>query len=185
QFPYFSAKFNAVAPESTYDCSPPFLTALAEPGAVQIWSGLIARTAPDWSLLIRPPANLPGGAGYALYEGIVEADNWFGPLFTNVRLTRTNQPVRFKADYPLVQAQPLPRALYSEEMLGAMEIVPGLAGLSEREWDDYFTAVVAPNADPNRPHGRYAVAARKRRPASCPFAVKSLSTSSEGFAGRA
>jgi hypothetical protein len=52
---------------------------------VQIWSGLIARTAPGWSLLIRPPANLPRLPGLDAYEGLVETDRWFGPLFTNHR----------------------------------------------------------------------------------------------------
>ena len=90
QFPDFSACFDAAAPGSLAGCSPPFLTAIPEPGTLQIWTGLIARTAPDWSLLIRAPANLPAPGGYALYEGIVETDHWFGPLFTNLPFTRTN-----------------------------------------------------------------------------------------------
>ena len=53
----------------------------------------MARTAPDWSLLIRAPANLASPGGYSLYEGIVETDRWFGPLFTNLRLTQTHKPV--------------------------------------------------------------------------------------------
>jgi hypothetical protein len=68
QFPDFSARFDAAAPGALAGCSPPFLTALPEPGTLQIWTGLIARTAPDWSLLIRAPANLPSPGGYALYE---------------------------------------------------------------------------------------------------------------------
>ena len=60
---------------------------------VQIWSGLVARTAPGWSLLVRGPANLPRNLAYEVYEGIVETDRWFGPLFTNIRFTRTNVPV--------------------------------------------------------------------------------------------
>src|SRR5207244_11955854 len=68
------------------------LAAFKEPGVVQIWSGLIARTAPEWSLLVRQPANLARSQGYENYEGIIETDRWFGPLFTNVRLTRTNIP---------------------------------------------------------------------------------------------
>ena len=59
QFPDFAARFDATAPKSVAGCSPPFLTALPESGTLQIWTGLIARTAMDWSLLIRAPANLP------------------------------------------------------------------------------------------------------------------------------
>jgi hypothetical protein len=31
--------------------------------------------------------------------------------------------------------------------------------------------VVAPNDDPDRPYGAYAVAARKRRKSACPYAA--------------
>jgi uncharacterized protein DUF6065 len=130
---------------------------------VQIWSGMIARTAPDWSLLIRPLANLPAGGGYALFEGIVESDRWFGPLFTNLRLTRTDRPVRFQADYPLAQVQPLPRWLYQDATLQATRFIGELVALAPADWEDYCATVVRPNHDPNRQVGRYAIAARRRR----------------------
>jgi hypothetical protein len=85
QFPDFADRFDYAAPASLAGCSPPFLSALPEPGTLQIWTGLMARTATDWSLLIRAPANLPCPGGFSLYEGIVETDRWFGPLFTNLR----------------------------------------------------------------------------------------------------
>jgi hypothetical protein len=66
QFPHHAARFDAAAPRELRGCSPPFLTALPEPGAVQIWTGLMARSATDWSLLVRAPANLPLPGGYAL-----------------------------------------------------------------------------------------------------------------------
>ncbi len=71
----------------------------------------MARTAPGWSLLVRPPANLPRSLGYECFEGIVETDRWFGPLFVNLRLTRTNVPIEFDADFPLLQVQPVHRSL--------------------------------------------------------------------------
>ncbi len=86
QFPDFSRRFDEAAPEAAKGCSPPFLTALPEAGVVQLWSGMIARTAPGWSLLVRSLANVPHNAGFALSEGIIESDRWFGPLFTNLRL---------------------------------------------------------------------------------------------------
>jgi hypothetical protein len=170
QFPGLCRRFDDVAPEAIKGCSPPFLTALPEPGAVQIWSGLIARSAPDWSLLVRPPANLPHGGGYAQYEGIIETDRWFGPLFTNLRLTRTHQPVRFQADFPLAQVQPLPRAAYAEETLNAMAVVGGPDGLSDADWNGYYETVVRPNLQADRQIGEYAIAARRRRKGECPFA---------------
>jgi len=172
QFPGFASTFNAVAPDELQGCSPPFLTALPEPGHVQVWSGLMARTAPGWSLLIRPLANIPTRGGFALYEGIVETDRWFGPLFTNLRLTRTDQPVHFDANFPLAMVQPLPRFLYSEETVAAMNIVDEPAQLTPADWDDYVRTIVLPNQDRDRPFGAYAVAGRKRRKGGgCPFAA--------------
>ena len=49
QFPDFSETFDGRAPAKLQGCAPPFLTSLPEPGTLQIWTGLMARTAPDWS----------------------------------------------------------------------------------------------------------------------------------------
>jgi len=160
QFPGLRARFDAAAPEALAGTAPPFLTALPEPGTVQIWTGLFARTAPGWSLLIRPPANLFLAAGYGAYEGIVETDRWFGPLFTNLRLTRTGSAVRLHADRPLLQAQPLPRAAYDEATLAAMALTDAFA---PGDWADYARQIACPSADPGRGFGAYAVEARKRR----------------------
>ena len=86
QFPGQSARFDSAAPSELHGCSPPFLTALADPGVVQIWTGLFVRSAPEWSLLVRAPANIPSPGGYSIFEGILESDRRFGPLFTNIRL---------------------------------------------------------------------------------------------------
>src|ERR1700733_4807627 len=168
QFPNLSARFDTAAPASLAGCSPPFLTALPEPGTLQIWTGLMARTAADWSLLIRAPANLPSPGGYSMYEGIIEADRWFGPLFTNLRFTRTHVPVRIRADFPLAQVQPLPRAAYADATLGAFANIADLTGLIESDWADYENTIVVPNNDPTRSFGAYAVSARKRSIVGCP-----------------
>ena len=170
QFPNFQERFDGVAPDAVKGCSPPFLTALPEPGTVQLWTGLIARTAAEWSLLVRAPANLPAAGGYVLYEGIVETDRWFGPLFTNLRLTRTDVPVRFRADMPLLQVQPLPRAVYADATLDDVDMVGELDGFAAADWADYHRTIVRPNEQADRGPGQYAVAARKRRKGGCPFA---------------
>jgi hypothetical protein len=162
QFPHFADHFDRTAPAELQGFSPPFLAAFKEPGVVQIWSGLIARTAPDWSLLVRAPANLARSQGYDHYEGIVETDRWFGPLFTNIRLTRTNAPVEFEAEFPFLQVQPVHRSVYGPA-LDRFEVVPGLDRFGSREWDDFRTTVVVPNVDPHRQRGQYAVAARRQR----------------------
>ena len=171
QFPHLASRFDSLAPPEMQGCAPPFLTALAEPGLVQVWTGLIARTAPDWSLLVRAPANLPGPGGFAVYEGIVETDRWFGPLFTNLRLTRTDTPISLRVDIPLLQVQALPRAVYAEETQGAVPDPTELAGFTAADWADYNTSVVAPNMMADRPVGLYAIAARRRRRAGCPHAA--------------
>jgi hypothetical protein len=168
QFPHLSERFDAAAPEAVRGAAPPFLTALPEPGCVQVWTGLFARTRPGWSLLVRPPANLFLANGYASYEGIVETDRWFGPLFTNLRLTRTDVPVKLHADRPLVQVQALPRTVYQDAGRAAPPLTD-LAGFGAEDWADYARHVVAPSDDRDRAPGGYAVAARRRR-SGCPMA---------------
>jgi Family of unknown function (DUF6065) len=163
QFPDFSIRFDEAAPPRLAGCSPPFLTALPEPGTVQIWTGLMARTAADWSLLIRAPANLPSPGGFSLYEGVIETDRWFGPLFTNLRLTRTHVPVRLRADFPFAQVQPLPRIAYADATLRAANITTDIVALTEREWDDYAASIADPNNDGDRSFGNYSVVGRKRQ----------------------
>jgi hypothetical protein len=162
QFPGFASRFDEVVSPDLKGFSPPFLTGLREPGLVQIWSGLAVRTAPDWNLLVRQPANLVRHPGYECYEGIVETDRWFGPLFTNVRLTRTHAPIEFDADFPFLQVQPVHRSLYGSA-LDQFEIVAGLDQIDSAGWDAYRETVVKPNVDPERRPGQYAVAARRRR----------------------
>ena len=163
QFPGFRDRFDAAAPEEIKEFSPPFVGALQEPGLIQLWTGYVIRTAPGWSSLVRAPANIPRHGGYETFEGIVETNRWFGPLIINLRLTKTDFPIEFRADFPLIQVQPLPRQAYDDAHLNNYEIVPDLAGLRPEDWDAYYDTVVRPNTQENRPRGHYAAAARKRR----------------------
>jgi hypothetical protein len=163
QFPGFRALFDSVAPKEIQEFSPPFLVALQESGLVQVWTGVVARTAPGWSLLVRPPVNFPRRGGYEPFEGIIETDRWFGPLLTNIRLTKTDTPIDFMADVPLLQVQPLPRHVYDEATLNNYELVPDLRQLTPEDWDNYYDTVVRPHVQESRPRGQYASAARKRR----------------------
>jgi Family of unknown function (DUF6065) len=165
QFPNFRDLFDAVAPEEVREYSPPFLGALQEPGLVQLWTGLVARTAPGWSLMVRAPVNVPRSGTYELFEGVIETDHWFGPLITNMRLTKTDIPIDFRADFPLLQVQPLPRHAYEDSTLNNYELVSDLKQLTPEDWDDYYDTVVRPHVQEVRPRGQYAAAARKRRAA--------------------
>jgi hypothetical protein len=163
QLPGFSAAFDAAAPAALLGCAPPMLTALPEPGTLQIWTGLMVRTEPGWHILVRAPANLPLTGGFALYEGIVEADTWFGPLFTNLRFTRSHSPITLRPDFPLLQVQPIAAANYGDHILNATEFVPGMDALTEADWRGYHQTIVIPNEDPDRPFGAYAKQSRRRR----------------------
>lgn len=160
-YPGFAEAFDAAAPEAVRGYAPAFLSASIQTGTVQVWPGSLARTAPGWSLLVRPVANLPRPSGYELYEGIIETDGWLGPLFTNVRLTRTGVPVEFDDDVPFMQVQPLKKGHYEEARLSSFSIVPDLRGLSAADWAAYAETVVKPNAAPDRRRGAYAARVRK------------------------
>lgn len=164
QFPGFAEMFDEMAPEGLQGYSPPFLTALPELGGVQIWTGLLARTLPGWGLNVRLPVNLPAVPGLTAWEGIVETDHWFGPLFTNFRITRTDFPVRLRAHTPFMQVQPIPQVAYRDDTLGSME-VRSADSMSERDWGE-LSNVLQPGADYKDHAGTYAVRLRKRR--GCP-----------------
>ncbi len=160
-YPDFPEVFDAAAPSEAKGYAPPFLTAGIQPGYVQVWPGCMASTAPGWSLLVRPVANLARPSGYELFEGIIETDTWFGPLFTNIRLTRAGMPIEFDDDIPFMQVQPLKRGLYDEKLLSDYEVNSDLTSLSDGEWSRYVTTVAKPNASNNRRPGAYAAAVRK------------------------
>jgi len=168
QFPGFASQFNDIVPVALRDCSPPFLTALPEPGTLQLWTGLMARTAPGWHLHVRAPSNLPLPGGFSLYEGIIATDRWFGPLFTVLRITRTQVPVRLRDDFPLLQIVPIESRNYGDETLSRMAVSRGMSALQAEDWDAYREAIVAPNEDADRAFGKYAASERKRRRAAGP-----------------
>ena len=172
QYPSFSAYFDRVAPERLRGCAPPFLTSTWDPSLIQVWTGLFVHSAPDWSILVRPPANLPRHDGYHLYEGIVESDRWFGPLFTNLRLIKTDVPIHFSTELPLVQVQPLHRSTYAAEVSNNFGMVGDLSKLPDAAWKGYEDTIVKPSLDTSRPAGTYAANVRKRRKSSCPVHVE-------------
>ena len=171
QFPGYQAHFDRVAPSRLRGFSPPFLSAGLEPGIVQVWSGLMIESAENWSVLVRPPANLPRNLAFDLYEGIVETDRWFGPLFTNIRLIKTDVPIHFSTEIPLLQVQPLQRSAYAEEVSNNFGLVASAAEFPAEAWSRYEQTIVKPNLDPQRPVAAYAASVRRRRKSGCPMAA--------------
>ena len=163
QFPGFREQFDAAAPEGIKGYSPPFLAKLQETDIILLWTGLVARTAPGWSLHVRPPANFPRNGGFEPYEGIIETDKWFGPLVVNIKLTKTDVPIDFRVEDPLLQVQPIPRYVYEDATLNNYELVPQMNQLTPEDWDDFYDTVVRPHKQDHRQRGHYAAEARKRR----------------------
>jgi hypothetical protein len=168
QYPGSVEAFREVAPDPAKSLCPIFLTPLREPGGVQIWSGYLAQTAPGWALWSRSVANIPRTQPYdhyENYEGIVETENWFGPLFTNIRLTKTNSPVVFTPREPFFQVQPIRHECYRNPRFEVL----GIGDLGARDWERYVQTM-HPNTDVRRMLGHYAVDTRRRqgREQSCP-----------------
>jgi hypothetical protein len=164
--PGFPERFDARVPEAVKGWAPPFLVASPQAGIVKIWTGAVARTAPGWSVLVRPVANLPRPSGYELYEGLIETDDfWFGPLFTNVRLTRTDTPIEFDDDVPFLQVQPVRPEQYSDRLLDQFDVITDLAQLGDDDWARYVETVVEPNRAEKRQRARYKGIVQSRRAA--------------------
>lgn len=170
-FPGFDEVFDRTAPADVHGYAPPFLTAIAQPGVLQLWTGLMVRTRTGWSILVRPPANLPRSRDYEPYEGIIETDRWFYPLFINIRIITADRPIFFDRNKPLLQVQPLLRQTYDDAEMSTAAFVDGLEEFSERDWDDYRVSIGARAKEPMLRPGRYAADVRKRASReTCPHA---------------
>jgi len=162
QFPNFAAQFADFAPSDLKQFPPPLLAAPNEPGLIQIWSGWFARTRPGWSSLVRSPPNFPRQMGLEPFEGIIETDTWFGPLFINVRLTKTDVPIAIRAEFPLMQVTPIFRDHYRDAILDDVQICSNSTDWTAREWDGFRRTVAAPHLSEKRRMGEHAIATRRR-----------------------
>ena len=163
QYPDFMRVYNRQCPPDLADAVPPLMTAGAEPGMVQIWSGLFCKTDPGWSVLVRAPANLPRSNNYEHYEGIIETDKWFGPLFVNIRITKTDIPITFDMGYPLMQVQPLQQSTYNEKVFDAVDLADGIEDFTDLDWENYRQTIVKPGLGFEREKGVYAKTIRRQK----------------------
>jgi len=171
QYPGYASRFDRHAPARLKGMSPPFLTYVRELGVIQAWTGYFVETSADWSVLVRAPANYPRHNGYELYEGIIETDRWFGPLFTNIRLLRPDVPITFGTDTPLLQVQPLHRMTYLSEQASTFGFHEDPKRFPDAAWSRYEETIVKPNRDPARPVAGYAARTRRRRRGECPWSA--------------
>lgn len=167
--PGFAEYWDEHAPEDIKGLAPPYLSVLPMKGFVQIWSGLLCATRPDWSVLIRPLANIRASHQFACFEGLLESDRFQPfPLFINIQLLATDVPINILKVFPLFQVQPLIRGTYGDqahqfaerEGLGMME--NGEPAMTPEHWTGYRKTIrlEVPDAPPET--GQYAAATRKR-----------------------
>ncbi|WP_129841081.1 DUF6065 family protein [Streptomyces sp. RFCAC02] len=146
----------------------PVLSAAPEPGLLQVWTGLIARTPPDWSLLVRSVPNLPGSLTYEVQDGLIETGWWHGPLVGNLRFRRSDEVVRLSRRYPLFAVQPVPAEAYRPETLGRFEFVAADDDSLPESRGMVADALAVRRED--RPGGYRREVSRRRRAAACPVA---------------
>lgn len=167
--PGFAEYWDEHAPDDIKGLAPPYLSLLPMRGFVQIWSGLLCATRPDWSVLIRPLANVRGSHLFSSFEGLLESDRFQPfPLFINIQLLATDVPIQIPKVVPLFQVQPLVRTTYGEQAhrfaerdgLGLME--DGQPAMTPADWAGYRKTirVDVPNEAPES--GQYTAATRKR-----------------------
>lgn len=114
--PGMNEHWDRVAPDQCKGLAPPFVSVLPIPGHVQVWSGLLCKTAPGWSVGVRSLVNMQASHLYRAFDGIVESD-WFGPfpLFMNFQLLSTDADIVLPRFAPLFQIQPLLKSTYNDE----------------------------------------------------------------------
>jgi Family of unknown function (DUF6065) len=103
--------------------------------ACEITPGLLARTSPGWSLLVRSLPNWPPVRDHQILEGVVDTD-WFGshvPII--VRLPEVNRVVRFYRRYPWAVLQPVPRvAVTAAHTASGMRVTRGIENFPDDIW---------------------------------------------------
>jgi len=90
-------------------------------------------------------------------------------LFSNLRLTRTHTRIDFSAGKPLAQLQPMPRFVYTDEILNSISFIDKMEAFEKSDWDDYNRDIVEPNKLNPRGPGLYATEVRRRRKSGCPM----------------
>ena len=163
QAPGFEEYFDNAAPEDIRGFHPPLLTRGTMPGLLQMWSGWLGRTAPGYGLHVRGMINIPVRGRYFSYEGIIETDRWFGPIFINHQVLETDKPIHFRTDYPFLQAIPVKKEYYEESQFNRFELVQSLDDMTDNDWDEFRTTLVEPNMLQDRGFGHYASEVRKSR----------------------
>ena len=155
------ARWVELAPDDLKDRPPPYLSMLTVPGLVQVWSGFLIGSAPDWSIHIRQPANLVHSHTYFCYEAIIETDQFRPcPLFINLKLLATDREIVLLKTKPLIQVQPIPRAAYVG--LGKKSNTVDISEMAKLSWDGVRDTLRSSDPDSDHRVGSYAARTRRR-----------------------
>jgi hypothetical protein len=160
----FLELWDAHVPPDLLGRAPPYISNLFVPGIVQIWSGLLVGSTDGWSILVRPPANMPSSS-YLCYEGLIETDRFKPcPLFVNIRLLSTDRDIVIPRTRPLFQVQPVRRESYADAILRDVEFRTGEGfGLSPEDWAGFRKTIRSAVAgDTSHRAGSYGAAVRRR-----------------------
>ncbi|HEX7168838.1 MAG TPA: DUF6065 family protein [Acidimicrobiales bacterium] len=152
------AAFRSAAHLADLPGAPPVLATGPEPGIVQVWTGIVARSSPDWMLLVRGVANARRNRGYQVLDGIIETDWWRGPLLSNLRLVLTDQPIAFSPNEPFAQVVPVSRSALDVQA----SVTRGLEHLSDEDLAEIRSSLEI--RTPGRPGGYRREAVHRRRP---------------------
>ena len=141
---------------------PPFIGRAFDAGLVQIWSGLIVRTRPGWSISVRPLANFPRDSRFEILDGLIETDWFFGPLVTPIRIRKTDEPIRLVTRKPLYQVQPLRTETFQRDFFENFQVHRGFEALSAQDYQRFRESLPTPGASAP---GLYKSTVRERRKA--------------------
>lgn len=161
----FRDRFEELCPEHLSGTAPVTIGSSAEPGIIQLWSGYILQTPPGYSALVRDPPNIPKLENFESFEGIIQSDGWFGPLLTNIRITRTDVVVSLRRNSPIFFVQMVRTEDCSRRLYNNFTIDDGIDNFSKSDWANY-SKVMKKSLDPKGEKGLYARETRKQNRAT-------------------
>jgi hypothetical protein len=139
----------------------PFLSAAPEPGVIQMWSGLVVKTAPGWSTLVRSVVNRPSDGIIETFDGLIETDWWTGPLLSVFRLVKTDISVEFRTKRPFAQVQLVSRDARTAATIGQVAACTSLEAWPTTLRTEFDHQIIEGETKEHRP-GSYKRAVRSR-----------------------
>jgi hypothetical protein len=94
-----------------------FTYGIVEAGVVQVYTGCIFKTPPNWCMQIRSPINFPERQPYFVMEAILETDWMQYDIWINLVFTQKFKPLRFTPSdtTPIAQLVPIHRQSFTSD----------------------------------------------------------------------